>query len=112
VPDEEFVKCPQRGKPELDRRATEIVPSEIPQIIPKIIALQLVPDNCKLGLWTLDFGLWTFKLMPADKFHQCLPVISLRVSRRSPIRRQMCEEFLNPPVADFNISFGLFHASF
>ena len=43
VPDEKFVKRPQRGKPELDRRAAKIVPAQKPQIISKIVALQFFP---------------------------------------------------------------------
>ena len=58
----------------------------------------ICPRQLPVGLWTLDFGLWTFKLMPADKFRQRLPVIPLRVSRRAAVRRQMREEFLDPPV--------------
>ena len=94
VPDEKFVKRPQRGKPKLRRRAAQIISSEKSHEAAKIIALKFFPNRRR----------FSFLKMPAEKFRQRLFVIPLRINRRAAIHGQVREKFFNPLVRQFRLA--------
>jgi hypothetical protein len=69
MPDQEPVKRPERRKPQLNCRPTQVVPSQAAEIAAEIIALQCLPGR----------RLLPFFLMPAAEFRERLSVVALRV---------------------------------
>jgi len=102
MPNKKFVKRSQRGKPQLRRRATQIVSAKKSYEAAKIIALEFFPNGRRFALVQ----------MPARKFVQRLLVIPLRINRRATIRGQMREKFSNPLVADFGSGTGILPVRF
>src|SRR5262245_30620104 len=95
MPDEEFVKCPQRRKTECDRRPPQVLSSKKTEVAAEIIALKFFPRRRRLAL----------VFVPKLKFRQRQPVIPLRIGRRPAVRRQMRKELLDPLVTHLRRGF-------